>query len=490
MAESQGYLDQLLARFGMDIDDLLAYSTPKVVKVRDYRLGALNLACQLAIFFYIIIYAIYLEEGYKQFEELSVGSININARAASGRALPNDLSYCCTNEGADLINKDDPNAIPYWGNVTCPEEEYKKLPCLYWDEFDSIFPQGMDYSVAVHSRVTLTHYSFEESCGVLDYDGGENYGKNCKILEKNKTISKQSYYIAGFEDTTLLVQHGLRAQTIDAEATNTGDERTPGKIIDPDGNQEDLPINKFQIGDGVDGAFVEQSQGDILSVDEILRYAGFYKDGQNLDSVRRDLAGDDSTSRYDGMNVIVYIRYERGNSRKMSYTYRPRILNNVEFKVVTRQLLGDNETITINRHGVRIVFVQSGRIGVFSFQALLITLVSSLALLAVSSTIVNLLMTKVLGYKEFYKFSKYELTQDFSELRDDKEKFKQERELVTAINKSEKPRSAYVAYKMKTNSFYKVEGLDEGDGTDNKDAEGKEQLPQAAHPMILESSSC
>lgn len=41
----------------------------------------------------------------------------------------------------------------------------------------------------------------------------------------------------------------------------------------------------------------------------------------------------------------------------------------------------------VNRHGIRFVFIQVGRIGKFDFQALLLTFVASVGLLAVSSTV-------------------------------------------------------------------------------------------------------
>ena len=52
--------------------------------------------------------------------------------------------------------------------------------------------------------------------------------------------------------------------------------------------------------------------------------------------------------------------------------------------------------------------LQTGQLGKFDFQTLLVQLTASLGLLAVSTTIVDLVATKLLKDKETYKQSKYE----------------------------------------------------------------------------------
>lgn len=101
----------------------------------------------------------------------------------------------------------------------------------------------------------------------------------------------------------------------------------------------------------------------------------------------------------------------------------------------------------INRHGVRIIAVQTGIIGEFSLVVLLQTLVAGFALLATANIVSNFLMTRVrrrhsrqtlpiphlpsqaanlgevpvdvqvLQMRSFYWFHKYELTEDFSTWR-------------------------------------------------------------------------
>ena len=105
--------------------------------------------------------------------------------------------------------------------------------------------------------------------------------------------------------------------------------------------------------------------------------------------------------------------------------------------VLTGCLLDGCNLVLVGRFtslGIRVTFIQSGKFYEFDFSVLLTTLVTSLALLAVSSTLVNLLMTHVLPMKALYKDHKYEVTEDFSHWRDNKESFEREKLLAQQRN--------------------------------------------------------
>lgn len=81
------------------------------------------------------------------------------------------------------------------------------------------------------------------------------------------------------------------------------------------------------------------------------------------------------------------------------------MLDNLEYKVEeSQQITGPNDREILNRHAVRLIFVQSGVLGTFDFTALLITLVTALGLLAVANTLTNLIMTKFLDQKDLYNW--------------------------------------------------------------------------------------
>lgn len=120
----------------------------------------------------------------------------------------------------------------------------------------------------------------------------------------------------------------------------------------------------------------------------------------DLDEDTSATAGNGAISpRYDGINVIVNIRYEMvgilGNT--LEYTYEPRRLSNLEYKIEEAVYSNAGVSRTIyNRHGVRFIFIQTGVVGSFDLTDLLITLVTGLGLLAVATTFVDFTMSYIL----------------------------------------------------------------------------------------------
>lgn len=58
-------INRLEQSAGVDLDELLSYSTVRTVKIKDRRLGCLMLASYLAIFLYLIIYEILIKKSYR-----------------------------------------------------------------------------------------------------------------------------------------------------------------------------------------------------------------------------------------------------------------------------------------------------------------------------------------------------------------------------------------------------------------------------------------
>ena len=111
-----------------------------------------------------------------------------------------------------------------------------------------------------------------------------------------------------------------------------------------------------------------------------------------------------------------------------SYQFRVRQVADSEYKIEYNSNDSDGVDagfLKINRHGIRVVVRQSGQIGQFALQQLLLALVSSLALLAVAKTVVQVLAFSVLPLKYIYKQYQTIETVDFSDLTDaDRARFK------------------------------------------------------------------
>jgi len=99
------------------------------------------------------------------------------------------------------------------------------------------------------------------------------------------------------------------------------------------------------------------------------------------------------------------------------YTYEPAIISTIDdFAQDTYYSSYPSNRTDVIRRGIRIVGVLSGEIGFFDFQTLLIQLTTSLALLKIATTLVDLVAIKLLPRRKLYHIAKFEMTQDFSDL--------------------------------------------------------------------------
>ena len=119
-------------------------------------------------------------------------------------------------------------------------------------------------------------------------------------------------------------------------------------------------------------------------------------------------------------NSLLSIR--SGRAGPITYQYTPYLLTTTSFKLYEEIPTGPplnyrlNRTL-LNKHGVKIDLVQSGSLASFSFPALLVSLTTSLTLLAVATVIVDYVALYLMPDKIKYSGSKYEWTEDFSDMR-------------------------------------------------------------------------
>eukprot|EP01098_Paradermamoeba_levis_P013023 TRINITY_DN5832_c0_g1_i6.p1 TRINITY_DN5832_c0_g1~~TRINITY_DN5832_c0_g1_i6.p1 ORF type:complete len:220 (-),score=94.01 TRINITY_DN5832_c0_g1_i6:99-758(-) len=179
----------------------------------------------------------------------------------------------------------------------------------------------------------------------------------------------------------------------------------PGRLLDVD-DKEVKDLKK-------PNSFGEEGKNDILEVRTLLQVAGV-----SLDDFSTSSTGE--TNRYAGVLLLVFIVYDNTHSfstNNVRYTVKVREVKNTEFKSVEETYFSETTKRERNRHGVRLIFLQTGQLGKFQFQVLLLTMVSGLALLAVSTLIVDLLALMVLPQRKYYEKYKY-YDVDFEKLAD------------------------------------------------------------------------
>lgn len=132
----------------------------------------------------------------------------------------------------------------------------------------------------------------------------------------------------------------------------------------------------------------------------------------------------DESHRYAGMVLVVRVFYDNThsmNTADVRYTYSVRHVPSTEFKVEepmygVAATGGAVQRTIVDRHGIRIVFLQTGKIGTFDFQNFLVQMAASLGLLAMATVVVDLLAVRVLKQREFYSQCKFMDVKDMKEL--------------------------------------------------------------------------
>ncbi|KYR01672.1 P2X receptor [Tieghemostelium lacteum] len=352
--------------FNLDWDDLLAYNTVKVVKIRDARLGILHLSFMVGIILYIVVFQIFLQKGYLEIET-PLGSIRTSLMAPS--VYPSDLHYC-TNQGGY--------------NSTYA------MDCQYWDENLVVFPVGEQSSFTATTRVR-TYNQVTIGCSFTD--------PTCRYTNLNET----NLYLAGVENFTLMIDHTMYAP-ISQIQKNAVD--LSGYIRNQDG--DDVTLDDGLNFIGIEGV------PDIITIGTFLQMANIDLDGQSLVNASNSI-------RYDGVIVMVFITYSNTfsqnlNSFKYSYYIQP--IEESEFTVI-EPIFGSDITsrYIFKRHGLRILFFQTGTIGKFEFQSLLLTFVSGMGLLAVSTIVVDQLAIRILPQRKSYSSFKFQVTEGMQPMK-------------------------------------------------------------------------
>jgi len=384
-----------------DLDDLFSYNTPKIVRVRDRRLGIPYYVAMLCIFGYIL-YTIIADQRYLKTEEPGGGSIRTTLE------VPKDIDN----------NRED-NEPATMGSKT--------IQWLYWNPNQIVYPAGQDGCLFITTRVTERNIVYKDSDAINDSECNPLLPTKRKC--RTTTSSKANiYYIADVEDMTIMVEHTIRGNLLPITEVN---KKLYGELLDHTDKKvmwRFYPKN-YEYDMITTGNYTirpDDIPGDVFSVGTLLDAAGF---------ALEDINNNDEPYRYSGCVIVVIIEYNN-RQEAIEYKYKPSLIEKAEMKIlelvtdvdyVSSKLFNKvdadnsiNESVgwvEYNRHGIEIKFVQLGNIGKFDFMALCMNLVASIAMLSVASTIVESLMLYVLPEKGDYRNLKYLISEDFSDFR-------------------------------------------------------------------------
>jgi len=335
----------------------------------DRRLGLIYFALMGAIFAYIIIYSVFVKQGYIA-TEVPTGSVRSTLLPPTQFQTVDKLKYCNSTVGDTVI------------------------PCYYGDQYDLVFPVSEVDAMFISTRITKTYFKALNEC-VTD-----QLSYSCR--QRSDILYNTTYYFASVEDFTISIEHLVRGDQVNVTKLNTD---IDGQLLDSNEN--------------VLKSFTDDARpSDIISVSDLLQAAGISL--SDLSQSKGPEKGE--PLRNAGVVLIIFVTYSNSltNVAKISYTYRVAYIPGADYQADEPRWLQNADMILYSRHGIRMVFIQTGLIGQFDFLTLLTTIVSGLVLTSLATLFVDVIALRVLPERSMYKHYKREVTIDFAEFRDHK----------------------------------------------------------------------
>ncbi|GBG33654.1 P2X receptor D [Hondaea fermentalgiana] len=417
--------------FGKDVDELFAYKTKQMVAIKDRRLGLLNYVFLIATMIYVLLYQILYNTGY------------LNVMAPYGehrfslRSLTNSIGcdpiddLGCYTVFPAVQNTSYCSQTPDDTSIGCAADEYltskddtcvRKRNCSLADE--------LDVGVIEGGELLLTTRIFEVA-QVNNCPASSDNSVSCDTLWENLNETSDSF-VAGVEDFTLLVDHAVQASTdssiADVSRSMKGVLSIPNNGALCKKLADDGRVVRNSNGDNTESApcFVDSNlpAADNYDVFDMASWLG----AADLDIDQPSGSKPNESVRARGHIVTFTIDYTNihpwsGASDEISYVISVKYLPDSSYKVTTStDVVNINSTIAMSRriqkrYGIKVIVQQTGRLGAFSFNTLLLQLAAGSALFGVSVLLTDFLALNVMPNKEQYRAAKIQVTEDFGDLR-------------------------------------------------------------------------
>jgi hypothetical protein len=426
-----------------DLDDVFAYKTPVIARIRDRKLGLLRLFFSFLIIVYIGVYSIVANKGYAR-----QGILRGNSRLAFRAPT---VDNCDPEERGCKFDFTNPNKLAYCAQSSLPYPG-RKFPCsqLLADQLVGGYGNGNQYFFATRRQVDLKYKNVYEGTMLPEYceDDPDQDEPNCPSHS----------YATDIKKFTLLFDHGFKSNGIDVTASSL---EMKGTVIsknqqqcdglDYDSTRTREPNTVWKKWNGVQ---CEISPNKTTACLEALKRDNKYDGhecgydiftlGTVFETVRpslphlNSLGETNKTYRDQGMvmNIIVTYTNEETFFIKSipSYTMEVATVPNQAAKWTSSELsfIGGNNTVAgirdalpveVNTRSagmkINVIFNDDKVFGAFDFATLLDNLTSALALIAVASIIVDFFMlSKLSALRLYYSEVKFTNSVDFSDMSD------------------------------------------------------------------------
>jgi len=442
------------------------YATPKYVKIRDWKMGALNLFFKFCIFSFVVGWTIIYNCKHLQRTPIH-GSARVSIQQPTVKHC-NPLKLDCKSAFKPLTE------LPYCTQYKANSKGQHSEPEVAKNEKKAAAKPSHNKRSGKDARRLEHAPDIRRSCiyrdnielypdavipGVLFIPtriGERPQGKGCTPSESNGwscdnrfewTTKPAPSYVADIERFTLLIDHsyetvGEGGKLFSGRADDYQGHMNPttpakkvkgrfkGKLQLEDGEVPTMEIPTHKEGPNMDAplpSLLSIPGGDIISIIDLLRLAdpSIDLDGQRGDKDELD------TLRWQGGIININIEYD--NFKKfdplggadLHYEITANFLPALQFKKMWSSTPTKDGRHVYNHHGLLLVFNVAGSIANFDIQTLMTVLTTSMALLAVSSLMVDTIMTKMGRHAKKLDILKYQPSQDITKhdrIRDELQK--------------------------------------------------------------------
>jgi len=458
---------------GKDLDEVFAYQTPKIVILKDRKLGFIAISLKVLIFVYIFLWTILFQGTH-----LSVADVD----GVNRLSVRNPTRHMCDSFRVGCRA----NYTPFTELPYCLESNKtlkgagKKLTCQAWDSVEVVQPAESGILLPTRVRKFEQVRGCEPSADngwICDGAPYENLAEDgTEQTEEGEAVPLYHAYVADIEHFTLLIDHsfrrygGMQADDMempghyyecpsrDAHVTECDLRQIPCVHEDcPAGtvktSKEEHLLLALRGGRAHTVAFdnrgvaaftkvraaheetpamlasklmsepsgyagVAVKKGDVFTVGSLLRLAKV-----DLD----DSGKYPSSYRGRGMVLVVHIQYDNRPSGgflglqitpwrtpEPFYTYRITTREAYDYRLMKSYNDPANPRRSVRVYnGIRVVVEQSGTIALWDTAQFLVTMTTAMGLMAAANFVTDFLLMYILSKSEEYKKRKFHTSKDF-----------------------------------------------------------------------------
>lgn len=398
--------------FGQDLDDLLAYNTPKFVRIRDWKLGFMQ-----KLLMFLIVLKIFFFQMVWQGKHLKPVRVQGLARASLQQPTRDGcdpLETTCFTDWTPL------DKLPYCNQYNGTVQVKKKANCVIRDGITMQHGRtAVPGTIFLPTRITTVHQ--KSGCEPNKANGWKCISTTDKTKKGGKPFVYDGKHVheddimpADLDRFTLLIAHGWstedkkgtypagRGTAFEAflkpeydpithqHVSKAGHEQKIDKKIQAkDGSV--WPMQEAKSHEGFEKTF-NISAGDVFSIGDLMRIAD--PRGENL--LDADRVGG-STMRWDGGAIAITITYDNHKNLDPLGWHKPHYTIEATFMPLrTYKIMDDTITPTgrkiENTHGILITMTVQGVLRQFDLNHMLMMLTTAMVSLSMAALATDFFM--------------------------------------------------------------------------------------------------